>query len=132
MATDTLARYGQEPALLDAETVRKLDAFLPSFWSRSNPIDILGDASAERFRRVLEVCFDSKDMDGVLVILRPGPYEPDFRGRSLGIRHEKPTVSGVYLLDGRQKYRRAVEILNETGIPTYDTGAGGQGLSLHG
>jgi len=71
MATDTLAQYGLEPATLDPETFRKLDAFLPPFWSRSNPIDILGDASPERFRQTLEVCFDGKDTDGVCVILAP-------------------------------------------------------------
>jgi acetyltransferase len=71
MATDTLARYGQEPAPLDPETLQAFDAFLPDFWSRGNPIDILGDASAERFGRALEVCFNSKNLDGVLVILAP-------------------------------------------------------------
>ena len=59
------------PAPLDPETFQKLDAFLPPFWSRGNPIDILGDASAERFRRTLEICFEGKDTDGVCVILAP-------------------------------------------------------------
>lgn len=68
MATDTLARYGLDPAPLAPETFQKLDAFLPSFWSRGNPVDILGDASAERFRRTLEICFEGKDTDGVCVI----------------------------------------------------------------
>ncbi|MGA8240236.1 MAG: CoA-binding protein, partial [Desulfobacterales bacterium] len=71
MAADTLARYGQEPAPLDPETMQALDTFLPPFWSRGNPIDILGDASAERFGRTLEACFNSTNLDGVLVILAP-------------------------------------------------------------
>jgi hypothetical protein len=56
MATDTLTRHGLEPAPLETETIRRLDDLLPPFWTRSNPIDILGDASADRFRRTLEVC----------------------------------------------------------------------------
>ena len=71
MAADTLARYGKEPASLDPDTMQALDTFLPPFWSRGNPIDILGDASAERYGRALEVCFNSKNLDGVLVILAP-------------------------------------------------------------
>jgi acetyltransferase len=122
MATDTLARYGQEPALLDAETVRKLDAFLPSFWSRSNPIDILGDASAERFRRVLEVCFDSKDMDGVLVILAPQALtNPISVAEALASAMKNRQYPVFTCWMGGKSIGRAVEILNETGIPTYAT-----------
>jgi len=71
MAADTLAKYGKDPEALDPETIAAFDTFLPPFWSRGNPIDILGDASAHRFGQAMEVCFNSKNLDGILVILAP-------------------------------------------------------------
>jgi acetyltransferase len=122
MATDTLARYGQEPAPLDPETLQAFDAFLPDFWSRGNPIDILGDASAERFGRALAICFNAKNLDGVLVILAPQALtDPLSVAETLAAAIQGTPVSGICLLDGRQTHRHGRDVLNAAGIPTYDT-----------
>lgn len=122
MATDTLARYGQEPAALDPETLQALDAFLPPFWSRGNPIDILGDASAERFRRALEVCFNSKNVDGVLVILAPQALtDPLSVAETLASAMKGRRYPVFTCWMGGKSIERALECLNEAGIPTYDT-----------
>ena len=122
MATDTLARYGQEPAPLDPETMQAFDAFLPDFWSRGNPIDILGDASAERFGRALEVCFNSKNLDGVLVILAPQALtDPLSVAETLAaaIQERRYPVFACWM--GGKRIATAVDVLNAAGIPTYDT-----------
>jgi acetyltransferase len=122
MATDTLARYGQEPAPLDPETMQALDAFLPPFWSRSNPIDILGDASAERFGRALKICFDSRNLDGVLVILAPQALTAPFavaQALAAAVKERRYPVFTCWM--GGKSIAKAVDILNEAGIPTYDT-----------
>ncbi len=122
MATDTLARYGQEPAPLDSETIQALDAFLPPFWSRGNPIDILGDASAQRFGRALDICFNAKNLDGVLVILAPQALtEPLAVAEALAsaVKGRRYPVFSCWM--GGKSIGPAVEILNEAGIPTYDT-----------
>lgn len=71
MAADAMAEIGLPPADLAADTLAKLDQVLPSAWSHSNPVDILGDASAERYTAALEVLSDADEIDGVLVILAP-------------------------------------------------------------
>ncbi len=122
MATDTLARYGREPAPLDSEMIRKLDEFLPPFWSRGNPIDILGDASPERFRKVIEVCFESRGINGVLVILAPQALaDPIAVAETLAsaMKGRKYPVFTCWM--GGRSITRAVEILNDAGIPTYET-----------
>ncbi len=122
MAADTLARHGQEPAPLDPETMQALDAFLPPFWSRGNPIDILGDASAERFGRALEACFNSKNLDGVLVILAPQALtDPLSVAETLAsaVKDRQYPVFTCWM--GGKSIGKAVEILNEAGIPTYET-----------
>ena len=121
MAMDTLARYGQEPEPLDPETMQALDGFLPPFWSRGNPIDILGDASAERFGRALEVCFNSKNLDGVLVILAPQALtDPLSVAESLAAAMKARRYPVFACWMGGKSIVKAVEILNEAGIPTYD------------
>ncbi len=122
MATDTLARYGQEPAPLDPETLQAFDAFLPDFWSRGNPIDILGDASAERFGRALTICFNSKNLDGVLVILAPQALtDPLSIAETLAaaIQERRFPVFACWM--GGKRIATAVDVLNAAGIPTYDT-----------
>ena len=122
MAADTLARYDLEPAPLDSETFQKLDAFLPPFWSRGNPIDILGDASAERFRRTLEICFDGKETDGICVILAPQALtDPILVAETLAttMKDRRYPVFACWM--GGKSIEKALQILNKAGIPTYET-----------
>jgi acetyltransferase len=122
MATDTLARYGKEPALLDPETMHALDSFLPPFWSQGNPIDILGDASAERFGRALEVCLKSKNLDGVLVILAPQALtDPLSVAETLAAAMQDRRYPVFACWMGGKRIATAVDVLNAAGIPTYDT-----------
>ena len=122
MATDTLAKFGQEPVTLKSETVQKLDTILPTFWSRSNPIDILGDASAERFRDVLTISFQAKEIDAVLVIMAPQALADPIsvaQAFAAAVKRKRYPVFACWM--GGKSMARAVEILNDAGIPTYDT-----------
>ena len=122
MATDALGRYGQDPAAIDAETLKALDDILPSFWSRGNPIDILGDASPELFSRVLNICFNSKNMDGILVILAPQALtEPLSVAQSLVAAMKGRQYPVIACWMGGKSIGNAMVYLNEAGIPTYET-----------
>src|SRR4029077_107023 len=56
IATAAPMTRGGQLATLPSETRAALNAILPPFWSHANPIDVLGDANPERYRRVVEVC----------------------------------------------------------------------------
>ena len=71
LATDALIRSGGELASLSPDTVDTLDTLLPAHWSRQNPIDILGDATPERYGAALDVLAKDTNSDGLLVILSP-------------------------------------------------------------
>ena len=58
MATDRLGDLNGTLASLSDTTRAALDAVLPSTWSHGNPIDIIGDADAARYRRALEVLLE--------------------------------------------------------------------------
>lgn len=71
LATDALIGYGQELAELAPETIEALNQALPAHWSHGNPIDILGDANAERYAKSLEIAAKDPNSDGLLVVLTP-------------------------------------------------------------
>ena len=71
IATDTLIEQGGKLAVLSDETIAKLDAVLPPTWSKSNPVDVLGDADSARYEKAVELCMEDQGVDGVLVILTP-------------------------------------------------------------
>ncbi|HYE20299.1 MAG TPA: CoA-binding protein, partial [Tepidisphaeraceae bacterium] len=71
LATDALIQQGGVLAPVSAETVEKLNAFLPAAWSHANPIDVLGDAPPERYAKTLELAAKDENSDGLLVILTP-------------------------------------------------------------
>lgn len=71
LATDALTSHGGELAKLSESSLAELDAVLPEHWSHSNPIDILGDAQPETYKKTLEIVSADPNSDGLLVILSP-------------------------------------------------------------
>jgi acetyltransferase len=121
MAADALAEYDNEPAFLEPETLDKLDELLPPCWSRSNPIDVLGDASPERYAKVVEICLAAKELDGVLLILTAqGMTDPTGVAERLAqILKGKPYPVFTSWMGGMD-VEKGRNILNHAGIPTYD------------
>ncbi|MDQ2091107.1 bifunctional acetate--CoA ligase family protein/GNAT family N-acetyltransferase [Marimonas arenosa] len=71
LAADRAGDLGLDVADISDKTRAALDAILPPYWSRGNPVDILGDASAEAYGTAVKACFEDKGLDGVLVMLTP-------------------------------------------------------------
>lgn len=71
MAADRAAELEVPLAELSQGTVEKLSAALPAHWSHANPVDILGDASPERYRAATEILLADESVDGLLVLLTP-------------------------------------------------------------
>jgi acetyltransferase len=71
LALDRLADFGGTAAQLSPATLAQLDAVLPPTWSRSNPVDIIGDANADRYAAALQVLLSSSDSDALLVLNVP-------------------------------------------------------------
>lgn len=71
LAVDRLAELGGAPAELSADVRRSLDRVLPASWSKSNPVDIGGDADPARYREALEVLLRDSGSGAVLVMNVP-------------------------------------------------------------
>ncbi len=71
LATDTLADLGGALAPLSEATVAALNAVLPATWSHANPVDIIGDATPDRYQRAFEALLKEPEADAVLVMNCP-------------------------------------------------------------
>ena len=82
----------------------ELNKFLPAAWSHNNPIDILGDASAERYAKALEIAANDPNSDGLLVILTPQAMtDPTATAEKLKAFGHDRRQAGAGQLDGRRR-----------------------------
>jgi acetyltransferase len=125
MATDALIAQGGKLAELNQKTMETLTSILPDFWSRGNPIDILGDAKADRYRAVVEACLNDENVDGILIIYTAQAVaEPVEVAKSIVELCMSRTYQNKTILTSFMGYG-AVEVanrlFNENNIPTYST-----------
>jgi acetyltransferase len=122
MATDTLISMGGKLVKLSDETMQKLNDYLPPFWSHGNPVDVLGDATPERFARSTEIVLEDKNVDAVLVLLTPqamtAPTETAEAIVKMASKTSK-TIMAAWL--GGANMREGIQVFNQAGISSYPT-----------
>ena len=120
LATDSLLVNGGELAEISKETTDALNKILPAHWSHNNPIDVLGDASAEIYAKTLEIAGRDKNSDGLLVILTPQAMTDATataeRLKAFGKVEGKPVLASWM---GGNDVAAGEAILNRADIPTY-------------
>ena len=124
MTADALIAEGGKLAKLDSKTIIELDKVLPPFWSRGNPIDILGDAKSDRYEAVLNACMKDDNIDGLLIIYTPqGVADPTKIAKSITKMVKKRGCSKPILTSfmGYEEVDEANKFLNQNNIPTYST-----------
>jgi len=120
LATDALVAQGGELAPLAPETVQSLNRLLPAHWSHDNPIDILGDASAERYAKAVDIVSRDPNSDGLLVILAPqGLTDPTQVAEQLKpyAKLEGKPILASWM--GGAQVEAGEAILNRANIPTF-------------
>jgi acetyltransferase len=122
MATDSLIEHGGRLAALSAETMAALDKSLPAYWSRANPIDVLGDATSDRFVAAVTACLADPGVNGILVLYTPqGNARPDEMATqvaALVAGSQKPVLT---VLMGGETVAAGREIFQNAAIPCYNT-----------
>lgn len=120
MAADASERAGLQLASLEPQTMERLRAALPAAACASNPIDLLGDALADRYRLALQMVLEDSNVGGVLVILTPQVMtQVEETARVVGDLSkvsEKP-VLGCFM--GSWTVDPGVQILNRCRVPNY-------------
>ena len=120
LATDALLTSGGALAEVSAGTISELNKILPAAWSHNNPIDVLGDASAETYAKTLEISGRDPNSDGLLVILTPqamtDPTATAEKLKAFGHIEGKPVLASWM---GGADVAAGEKILNDAGIPTF-------------
>ena len=69
LATDYAERNEIDIVELPTEILEKLNSFLTKEWSHENPMDLVGDAAADRFAKVFDVMIDNQQIWDIAVIV---------------------------------------------------------------
>jgi acetyltransferase len=125
LAVDQLVDCGGELAELAPATVKELSKHLPATWSHGNPVDIIGDAPAERYRAAIAAVAADPNVDAVLVINCPtGLASPVGAAEGVAQAVQQGTIGGKPVLAcwlGDISARPARELLQQAGIASFDT-----------
>ncbi len=120
MAADRAAELGIPLADLSQSTIASLNAVLPPTWSHANPIDIVGDATPERYRDAILAGTQDPEVDGILVMLTPQAMtQPDEVAKAVIAASETCTKPIVGCWMGEQQTYPARKMLTEAGIPAF-------------
>ncbi len=125
MATDALIARGGKLAELSEKTMDMLNGVFPPFWSKGNPIDVLGDARVDRYKTAVEACLNDDTIDGVLVIFtKQAGSEPVEIAKGIvelvrGKAYQNKTILTSFM--GFDTVEEANNIFNANNIPTYST-----------
>jgi len=120
MATDSLISWGGKLVKLSDITMQRLNDVLPPFWSHGNPVDVLGDATPERFAKSTEIVLEDENVDAVLILLTPqamtAPTETAKAIAELAGKTSK-TIMAAWL--GGASMRNGMAVFNNAGIAAY-------------
>ncbi|OPX97753.1 MAG: Acetyltransferase Pat [Syntrophorhabdus sp. PtaB.Bin006] len=122
MATDALIHLGGELAGLSDASMEQLNALLPPYWSKANPVDLLGDATVDRFAKALTICLGDPMVDGVLIIYVPMDSAPSTQVAQAVADSAKTAWKPVIATwMGAEDVEEGRHVFVENSIPTYDT-----------
>jgi len=123
MAADSIERQGLTFAKLTEKTINRLASTLPPAANFYNPIDVLGDALADRYEFALTVVLDDPNVDIVLVLLTPQAMTQSAETAEaiVKVARQKTTKPILACFLGAAKVAEAVKILRKGKIPQIDS-----------
>ena len=123
MAADAVERQELEFAQLTEETIKTLGSKLPAAANIRNPIDILGDALADRYEFAINMVLNDPNVDAVLVLLTPQAMTEALKTAQIitGILRKKPSKPLLSCFLGATKIAEAIDHLRAQHAPYYDT-----------
>jgi len=123
MAADAIEREGLTFAKLTEETISQLTSNLPAAANVSNPVDVLGDALADRYRFATRVVLADPNVDTVLVLLTPQAMTEcaETAKAVVEVAKEQGDKPALACFIGALKVEEAIGVLRQGMIPQYDS-----------
>ncbi len=120
LTTDAAIEEGLKLARFGEETTEKFKRSLPKTANIKNPVDVIGDARADRYNAALSGALKDENVDGALVILTPQSMTDidtiADEVSSLGHAFEKPLYASFM---GEADVASGIDILLRRHIPHY-------------
>lgn len=120
LTTDAAVKEGLQMARFSEETTKVLKKALPNTANISNPVDVIGDATADRYEDAMEAVFQDEEVDGVFVILTPQSMtdieEIARKVVEVAQKYDKPVYTSFM---GETDVAEGIRILQRNQIPHY-------------
>ena len=121
LATDALISRGGKLAELNEKTIATLNEQLPAFWSKGNPIDILGDADEERYEKAITAALKDPRVSGAVIIYTPqGAAEPTKLAEAIIKQAETSLKPILTVMMGSREVADARQAFYDHNVPTYE------------
>jgi acetyltransferase len=123
LATDQLLDENGRLAVLEEQTLADLDARLPPAWSHGNPIDVLGDATGERYRQVLERVVADAGVDATLVLNCPVALTSgtECAEALIDVQRDHPDATLIASWVGGDHQKASRQLFSQHRVPSYET-----------
>ncbi|MGD9868490.1 MAG: GNAT family N-acetyltransferase [Hyphomicrobiales bacterium] len=128
LATDRLEDLGGHLATISEPAIAALNERLPSNWSKGNPVDIIGDADADRYAAALETLLEDDGSDAIIALNCPTAVVSSLEvaraitgvvdRRKRAGRAVKPVLTNWL---GEESALSSRELFASKGIPTFET-----------
>jgi acetyltransferase len=121
IATDNIEKENLELAELSEKSIKELQKELPAAAAVNNPVDVLGDALAERYEKAITIVENDKNVDSLLVILTP-QLVTDIVGTAEKIvkLQEKSNKPIFVCFLGKEDVKTGTDMLREYGVYVSD------------
>jgi acetyl coenzyme A synthetase (ADP forming)-like protein len=121
LSSDYAEQFGIELVDFPPAILAELDTILPADWNRRNPVDMVGDASADRFAKTFDVMIKNQDSwDIAFVIAVPSAISDPVRVANELVRFSKSTHKMIVgCLIGGDSMKTPLRILRDSGIPNF-------------
>lgn len=123
LAADQLSLKGGKLSEVSVASAEALKGSLPYYCKISNPIDILEEATPERYRNVMRVCLNDPASGSILVIYSPQGLTHPSSIASMAVELSKNVRKTllIALMGEDSNCQEARKMLNQKGIPAFRT-----------
>jgi acetyltransferase len=120
LATDALERAGLSLARFEVETLQILETTLPDAASAANPVDVLGDARADRYKFALDTVAADPNVDGLIIVLTPQAMtEIGATAQAVCDKAAETDKPVLACFMGENRIQEGTVILAKHGVPNY-------------
>ena len=122
MASDACEENKMQLAKIDTQTVEILKSTLPSSANFYNPVDVLGDALADRYGKTFEIILKDKNVNAIIVLLTPQAMTQGLDTAKALVNAIKESGREIPVLTsfmGGSEVKEGVDYLNKNGIPNF-------------